>query len=492
MERNHGPRSEWWRSNFCLAASGWVSAVACVAGLMVRDVHAYSANQPWSVTASGSPTTVTWGFADEGTLIPASGSNDLISFFDGVFGVIFPSGDLTQRTWFPLFEDSFVRWSELSGVNFVYEGADDGATLQNSPGVLGVRADIRVGGKFIDGPSGALAAAWMPNTGDIVLDTGDAAYFALALTGSARPRNTLMHEIGHTLGLMHVSSSDAALLMEPQTAISFQGPQLDDIRGMQSLYGDANEKSYGGLGNGTAARATTLGTLSLGNNLSVGGNANGDQIVLSTETDFASIHSAADADYYSFTISNPGVLNVNLTPWGGTFNQMGPGGVELLIDAASASNLSLAILAPNGSSILRSTDSAGSGAGEAITGLQLAAGQYFVRILGADDAVQLYELQLSLNQTGETLPGDFDSDGFVSGSDFIFWQRSYGSTGVGLGADGNGDGRVDSTDLTVWRTYYGQSSMIAGTIGVPEPHSGWLLSLLVATATGVVRRPASI
>ena len=70
-------------------------------------------------------------------------------------------------------------------------------------------------------------------------------------------RNTIMHEVGHAFGLLHVESSTDALLMEPVINLGIDGRQLDDIRGIQGLYGDAFEKSNNGLGNGTAARPRT-------------------------------------------------------------------------------------------------------------------------------------------------------------------------------------------------------------------------------------------
>jgi serralysin len=485
---NHRSRFEPRKSKNRLSVLAWLIVASCQAWLTTCDAYSYYAGGPWTATASGMPTTVTWGFADDGTLIPATGVSDLINVFDVLYGVTSPSGNLTQRPWFSFFQESFSRWSQLSGIDFVYEGSDDGASLQTSPGILGVRADIRIAGKFMDGPSGALAAAWMPNTGDIVLDTGDLAHFSLALTDSVRPRNTLMHEIGHTLGLMHVASSNAALLMEPMMATSFQGPQLDDIRGIQSLYGDANEKSFGGLGNDTPTRATSLGLLAIGSSLSVGSDAGGDQVVLPTETDFVSITNGADLDYYSFTIPNPGLLNVNLTPWGGTFDHGLPGGPQSPFDATSQNDLSLAILGPNGTTVLASANSSGAGGNEVLTGLEIVtAGQYFVRVLGSSNAVQLYELEIALTQIGGTIAGDFNSDGAVDGNDFLVWQRSYGTSGAGLAADGNGDGTVNALDLAIWKAHFGQAG-VSLAVAIPEPRFEVLLSFLLATAIGSRRQ----
>jgi hypothetical protein len=439
------------------------------------DARAFVANRPWTVTASGSPSTLTWGFADDGTMIPGDGPNDFIGFLDGVFDVSTSSSDLTQRPWFPMFQESFDRWAQVSGLIFVYEGADDGAVLKDSLGVLGSRADIRMAGTFIDGPGGATAYTWMSNTGDMVIDSGDAAYFAAAIVDDLKVRNTIGHELGHALGLMHVISADAALLLEPFNSKAFDGPQLDDIRGMQSFYGDAKEKANNGLGNGTAARATNLGSLSFGNNLAIGSDAAGDQFVLPTETDFVSITNSTDADYYSFTITTPGYLDVSLTPWGGIFSQADAAGAQAPFDANRQSDLSLAIFGPNGTTVLGSANNSGAGGLEVLSSLQLSsAGKYFARVLGVADEVQLYELQLSLSATATAIDPDFNGDGVVNGRDFLAWQR--GQSSHLLSAD----------DLAAWQANFGQLGVNFS--AVPEP-SGFLL-LAAAIVCGASAEPA--
>jgi hypothetical protein len=62
-----------------------------------------------------------------------------------------------------------------------------------------------------------------------------------------------------------------------------------------------------------------------------------------------------------------------------------------------------------------------------------------------------------------SLPGDFDFDGDVDGSDFLVWQRN---TAVG--------------DLADWQANYGTGiPLTAASTAVPEP-SCWLLILLAA------------
>jgi hypothetical protein len=59
------------------------------------------------------------------------------------------------------------------------------------------------------------------------------------------------------------------------------------------------------------------------------------------------------------------------------------------------------------------------------------------------------------------LPGDYDANGTVDGTDFLHWQRQLSSSvAFGSSADGNGDSFVDGADLTVWRATFGQSAAL--------------------------------
>ena len=123
----------------------------------------------------------------------------------------------------------------------------------------------------MDGPSGTLAFSFLPDYGsDLVLDTDDAAFFTNAGTNYVQLRNTVLHELGHGFGLLHVVSSSDDLLMEPLIDSSFDGPQLDEVRGIHFHFGDVFEKSHSGLGNETAALATDLGTILGDGTVSVG------------------------------------------------------------------------------------------------------------------------------------------------------------------------------------------------------------------------------
>ena len=103
-------------------------------------------------------------------------------FMNGIYGSAV--GGVTQQAWFSNVASVFDRWSEVSGLNFVYEPHDDGAALSNfasaAPGTAGVRGDIRIGGHAIDGTSGTLAYNFFPDNGEMILDTSDSFFFDTA------------------------------------------------------------------------------------------------------------------------------------------------------------------------------------------------------------------------------------------------------------------------------------------------------------------------
>ena len=464
-----------------------------VTALQSSTVDAYFSNDRWAVTShattghAGSPITLSWSLVPDGTMIRNRGPSNLVGYFDDLFNVSNTGGELVQREWFPVIESSFDRWSQLSGITFLYEPKDDGATLQDFSGALDVRGDVRIGGTLVDGPMGTLAYSSLPDGGDIVIDTGEASLFANSADNYRRLRNVLMHELGHALGLLHIESSTDALLMEPFTSSAIDGPQLDDIRGMQALYGDPFEKSDDGLGNGTSALATPLGELPFDGILAIGTDAIGGQAVAPTETDFVSISNRADTDFYSFTVSAPARLNAVLQPLGGTFSQALEGETQSVFDANARSNLSLAVFATDGSTLLTLANSAGAGQIETISNFTLAtAGTYYVQVTGASVNVQLYELQLSASALSSGLPGDNNQDGTIDAADYVAWRKGHGTA-------------YKEEDYNVWRANFGQSLSNAAArasanklaAAVPEPATCLLLILSVVCGGRAIRRTTS-
>ena len=116
----------------------------------------------WSSTATnggglgqGDITTLTWSYVADGTPIGNNGcgfagevdDSDFISFFNNIYGAPTIAGDYTTAPWHQIFIDMFNSWSVASGLIFVYEPNDDGATVvTGGSGQLGVRGDVRISG----------------------------------------------------------------------------------------------------------------------------------------------------------------------------------------------------------------------------------------------------------------------------------------------------------------------------------------------------------
>jgi hypothetical protein len=64
------------------------------------------------------------------------------------------------------------------------------------------------------------------------------------------------------------------------------------------------------------------------------------------------------------------------------------------------------------------------------------------------------------------MPGDFDDDDDVDGSDFLAWQRGLGMTSSAARADGDADGDqdVDANDLGMWQSNFGDQPALAATL----------------------------
>ncbi|BBO33596.1 matrixin family metalloprotease [Lacipirellula parvula] len=463
---------------------GVTAAVLISAG----DAAAFYSNGRWASTASSSPTaavgfpvTLTWSIAPDGTPLSSGGVSNLVAFLDGRFNYSGGGSDLTLRPWFGQVSQSFTRWTDLSGLTFAFEATDDGATHGNFAGALGIRGDVRLAGKFIDGVGGTNAmTGFIPNA-DLTVDTGDSPYFGNTANNYRAMRNTLMHEIGHSFGLGHVDSNSAAFLMEGFSNNSFDGPQLDDIRGVQWLYGDKYERLAGAGGNGSIAQATSLGVIADGVTLTLGADAATGTLVLADETNFVSIANANDLDYFAFTVTAPSSVDLTLTPRGASYNERigGTNDNYTTTNAAQASNLSLELygLINGVATLLASAAPQPIGIAELLTDVELpTAADYFVRVAGDASNLQFYELAISVTHMPvTTLPGDFDLDGDVDGADFLVWQRGFGNS-------------YDADDLAVWRENFGATSATAtAAAAVPEP-SGALLMAAAFAGLGLVAR----
>ncbi len=354
------------------------------------DRHQFADGNRWTRTATdgsglgqGDPTTLTWSVVPDGLSITGYGGeatspSNLRAFLDSTYG--------SSAVWIPLLQGVFDRWSELTGLRYVYESSDDGATFPTGEGVLGVRGDVRLAGHAIDGTSGVLAYNFYPNLGDMVLDTADGV-LQNTNNNSLVLRNVLSHEHGHGIGIPHVCPVNQTKLMEPYLTTAFDGPQHDDIVAANRGYGDRYEDSD------TPGTATPIGSAPAA-------------VVL----DDLSADDPGEPDYFRFTVGSNSSVTVSVAPIGNSYlsGAQSSGGAcsqGNLIDTSSLQDLSVEILDRDGTTVLAAADANGPGVGELLEGIGLdsGAGSYFalVRGSGQDDA-QLYRLEIDLSDPQPT------------------------------------------------------------------------------------------
>ena len=365
----------------------------------------------------GDATVVTWGFIPDGTTISGSEGTSgsvLIQKLDALYGSGPGGSDLTLRPWFNIFNDAYTRLGQVSGLQFVYEPKDDGATFANgSPGVLGVRADERIGGHSIDGGFGTLAYNYFPGQTDMVIDTDElesgGTFYLDQGNGNRAFRNVIMHETGHGLGLEHQMPDDGTVMMNPQLSTSFEGPQFDDIMGLQRLYGDKYERNGS---NDTLATATPLGLLPGNGTTPLGlSGAVTSMLIAPTTTDFLSIDGKSDADVFQFAVLGGTTVDVKLNPVGFTYLSGAQGGpAPTPFDALGQSDLRLELLDATGA-VVATQNVTGLGQGESVLAYPVpvwSGGTFYARVTGTQDVVQLYKIGIS--NTVVTVPAVITRD----------------------------------------------------------------------------------
>lgn len=456
----------------------------------------------WSRTAHsgsdlqiGDPTIVTWGIVADGTPIvgeEGSSPSTLVAMLDGIYTDGGTGSDLTNREWFTYFDQAFDRWSQVSGLTYLYEPNDPGSPIDESSspqGAVNVTPDVRIGAHLIDGNTGAntLAYSYYPNHSDIVIDSANTSWFSSRTDNSRRFRNVMMHEAGHGQGIAHVDLPQKAI-MDDVVPTQIDGPQLDDILAVQRLYGDPLEKNGG---NDSAKVATALGSLTAGATLARG--TLGDSLLVApSEIDFVSIDGSTDRDYYSFSVPAPAVVSLQLVPRGATYS-IG----DTSFDAKVQSDLELGLYDTDGTSQLALAASGGLGEIESLVNIVLPqAGLYFARVAGSVDQVQLYGLTVTAEAM--LLPGDVNLDGQISTDDiaaFVAGWKTVLPEDDPLTAWGKGDldlnGVSDLSDAFLLRSALGQAGLhfsFGQLAAVPEPSSLWGVGWALALASCWRRR----
>jgi len=368
---------------------------------------AYQANDSdhWSRTASngsgqgtqGLPITITWSIVDDGTIIPGGavpgeGSNEpsnLRARLAAIYGGS-ATGPAASQPWFPIFQAVFDNIAAKTGVRYVYEPNDDGATLSSlssGQGVLGVRGDVRISGHALDGNSNVLAYDYFPDYSEMVIDTADN-FFDNTANNSLRLRNVVEHEHLHGLGVSHVCPVNNTKLMEPYINLGFVGVQFDDIFTVQRLYGDFLEVHGSERSNDSFPAATAI-------NPSIG---------VPYAAEWLGIDDDTDTDYFGFSLPAGSQLTIRVVPSTASYlegaqNQLtGSCSAGTPFDSSALQDLGLTLYAPDQSTVLGMATSQPAGATEEIINVPIStAGTYYARVAGSGANVnQLYRLEINV------------------------------------------------------------------------------------------------
>ncbi len=402
----------------------------------------------WSFTATdgtvepGQAMTITYSFIPDGTPIFSTfaGANTVSNMFATV-DAGFPGG---RAAWKQQFADAFARWSDHTNITYV-EVSDDGAPLSNVAfGILGVRGDVRIGMHAIG--AGPLAYNFFPVFGgDMVLDSLDMATFTNPASNFRSLRNIIMHEHGHGMGMDHVIPGNGTKLMEPNLATAFDGPQEDDIRAAQFLYGDSDES------NDTPEDARLIGD-TLRSPANVG--------VQSFTVEGVALERADSSDWYAFSALSMAPITIRVEPTGSTYECGPQDGTAQLFDARAARDLKFRLwrrVSQQTGEIreLARIDFKGAGEAEYHPPIPYTlAGFMFVEIYSEDgvDDVQAYKLTISNSAIeAPVAPSVFslaDAGDPITTTDTLFFDDTTigQTTGKALTIRNNGNGplRFDS------------------------------------------------
>ena len=217
-----------------------------------------------TASAAGTPGgVVSWGFIAAGTpgsvycgdACPGSSTLTLPNFY---------ADPANSNTTTPLslldlqapLQAAFDKWSAVANVQFQFVGVDNSGLAINDPAAIVPM--IRVGAFAFNGSSGAVGYSPPPNggtgEGDLLFNTQVGFQMASGAEGSALQlfpngggfymndiNGLALHEIGHTLGLLHSADNTSVMCGDPTAncanlTLLTQQLKSDDIAGAQFLY----------------------------------------------------------------------------------------------------------------------------------------------------------------------------------------------------------------------------------------------------------------
>lgn len=199
-------------TSFSLPGSQWVLASTPNTFLSLTVAASISQTLPvpddflhgkkWGSPTLGTPATVTWSFQ------PTTASQKAL-------------GDFMPTGYADEVRQAFQTWSDVANIQFV-EVASGG--------------QIKLLGRPIDGSGGTAGTGQYPGTGSstITFDTGNT-WSLTQGTGGSYIYQTALHEIGHSIGLLHPPNVIAA--MNHVISSAFEGLLPTDVAGIQAIYG---------------------------------------------------------------------------------------------------------------------------------------------------------------------------------------------------------------------------------------------------------------
>jgi hypothetical protein len=478
------------RSNFSLMR-GMTAALAALTMFGAGRAAAYDIVNRWSHTQldgnnlqRGDAVTLRWSIVPDGQSYSRSNNSQLVQFLDDGWNV--PAGQrvpsFSGRPWWGVINQAYQQFGRVSGVTMMYVPEQNGAGVDT-----GFEGDIRIGGENLDGtPGGALADNTFPDDGDMRIDITREADGSVGAYFNTEPglRNLVIHESGHGVGLGHAQfvNNSAKAVMEGGLRTDIWGLQFDDVYALKRQYGDPKERNGG---NNTHTTATMLGSVTTTGSISVGRDAV-DSVVEQFDDDWLGIDGTSDSDWFRFTIAGPSVADITLTPVGPTYETVQQG----VFNAAAMNDLEFQVFQAPSMSLIGRAAETGIGLAESIADqLFPTAGEYFIRVLGRQDANQFYQLDLSFSE----LPvidenADFDGDADVDGEDFLVWQRGVGTGSTLSQGDANEDLQVDGLDLQIWKDRFGEPVLPdSNASAVPEPNPLLLASALFGLVASELR-----
>jgi hypothetical protein len=422
--------------------------------------YQFDDNNRWP-GSQGDPYNVTWSFVPDGVSIPsgvgeAVAPSELFARMDSLF-----AAQGGRATWIAKVTESFARWGQLAGLTYTRvtvggDDWDDGETW-NSAGAPGLRGEVRIGMKNIDGGSNTLAYNFFPPNGNMVLDRSE--NWASSSNNFRFMRNIVMHEHGHGLGFFHVCPTLGSRLMEPFLNTGFDGPQHDEIRAAHRGYGDTHESDN------SSAAAFDVGTLIVGSPVTLG------PVPAPTvgSGSLLSIDATGESDWYRFaTTDSPIGVTVSVAPVGFSYDSspQASGGACTsgnVVNSLSVANLNFEIVDQNGSTVLTTAQGQPAGATETLSNIPLASapGTFYIRVFTPDviAASQLYWITLALSDpTADILPPS------PNPAQFDISPTPASSTSIAMSA-------VLSTDQTVPVQYFFDYQFGSG-----GNDSGWISS----------------